>query len=172
MIRMGSILPRSAVTVVQDLGHVRISRQRRAFGDESHDANASADLPPRLFRAWPESWTADMGLRTWPLRSRGWRGVGEFRLDFVVQWAVHVDQALRCLSRALEQVPVRTQARELQVAEPRLPRAEQLALAADLEVLLGEREPVVGRNQRLQPLDRRVRQLFTRTRDQQTVRLL
>ena len=43
------------------------------------------------------------------------------------------------------------QAREAEVGEARLARAEQLALAADLEVALGELEAVGRRDERLQP---------------------
>src|SRR5262245_27151275 len=93
----------------------------------------------------------------------------ETGLDLFVQRAVDVDELSGGLARTLEQLPVRTQAREFQIRETRLPRPEQLALAADLEILLGELEPVRRPDERLEPLFGRVRQFVARARDQQTV---
>ena len=62
--------------------------------------------------------------------------------------------------------------REAEVGEPGLARAEELALAADLEVLLGELEAVGRRDQRLEPVVRALRQLLLRAGDEQAVRLL
>ena len=50
--------------------------------------------------------------------------------------------------------------------------AEQLACAAQLEVDLGQLEAVGGLDERLQPGDRRLRQLLLRPRHEQAVRLL
>jgi len=61
---------------------------------------------------------------------------------------------------------------ETQVGEARLARAEQLALAPELEVLLGELEAVGRVDERLQPRLRVVGQFLSRARDQQAVRLL
>ena len=82
-------------------------------------------------------------------------------------------RALRELAGALEQRPVGAQAREAQVAEPRLARAEQLALAAQLEVALGELEAVASsrRAPRAAPAPASVSSSL-RPRDQQAVRLL
>src|SRR6185312_2385024 len=73
---------------------------------------------------------------------------------------------------ALEQVAVGAQAREAEVAEPRLAGAEQLPLAAQLEVAFGELEAVGRLDERLQPRLRGVGQLVLRPRDEQAVRLL
>ncbi len=51
-------------------------------------------------------------------------------------------------------------------------RAEQLPLAADLEVALGELEAVGRRDHRLEPLAGDVGQLLLRAGDEQAVRLL
>ena len=55
---------------------------------------------------------------------------------------------------------------------PGLLRAEQLPLAADLEVALGELEPVGRRDHRLEPLAGDVGELLLRPGDEQAVRLL
>ena len=55
----------------------------------------------------------------------------------------------RQLAGSLEQGAVGAQAREAEVAESRLARAEQLALAAQLEVALGELEAVGRLDERL-----------------------
>src|SRR4051812_20314227 len=68
--------------------------------------------------------------------------VGEEALDLVVQRARLGDEGIRSHARALDQVAVGAEAREAQVGEPGLARAEQLALAADVEVDLGELEAV------------------------------
>ena len=78
----------------------------------------------------------------------------------------------RDLARPLEEVAVRAQPHEAEIREPRLARAEQLAFAADLEIALGELEPVGRRHHRLEPLDRALGQLLPRPRDEQAVRLL
>src|SRR5437588_8557223 len=114
-------------------------------------------------RTGPTAWHRDMsGVRPlpWPLRSCGRSGAGELRLDQIVQRTVDVYERLRRGAGALEQVAIGAQSRELQVAEACLPRAEELALAADLQVLLCKLESVSRRNERFQPLDRRVGQLF------------
>ena len=74
--------------------------------------------------------------------------------------------------RALDQVAVGPQPREAQVGEPGLARPEQLALAAQLEVDLGELE-AVGRRARA-PRGARAasRSAPRRARDEQAVRLL
>src|SRR5438445_9031740 len=120
------------------------------------------------------AWQRDMsGVRPlpWPLRSRGRSGAGELRLDQIVQRTVDVYERLRRGAGAFEQVAVGAQPRELQIAQARLPRAEELAFAANLQVLLCKLEPVSRRNERFQPLDGRVGQLFPRARNQQAVRL-
>ena len=55
------------------------------------------------------------------------------------------------LARSLEEGAVGAEAREAEVAEARLARAEELALAAELEVALGELEPVRCLDERLEP---------------------
>src|SRR5206468_8511107 len=64
------------------------------------------------------------------------------------------------------------QARELQVGQAGLARAQKLSLATDLEVLLRELEAVRRRSERLEPLLRAVGELLARARDEQAVRLL
>src|SRR5580765_2110379 len=83
----------------------------------------------------------------------------ETGLDLFVQRAVDVDELACRFARPLEQAAFGAQARELQIREPRLARAEQLALAADLEILLRELEAVRRRDERPEPLLRRVGQL-------------
>src|SRR2546426_450697 len=68
-------------------------------------------------------------------------------------------------------VAVCAQAREAEVREAALARAEQLALAAQLEVPLRELEAVRRVDERLQARLRGVRQLLLRTRDQEAVAL-
>ena len=55
---------------------------------------------------------------------------------------------------------------------PGLARADELALTADLEVALGELEPVARRDHRLEPLEGRLRELVAMPRDEQAVGLL
>ena len=64
--------------------------------------------------------------------------------------AVLADERSGKVARALEQRPVGAEAREAQVADPRLARPEQLALAPQLEVALGELEAVGRLDERLQ----------------------
>ena len=61
---------------------------------------------------------------------------------------------------------------EAQVGEARLARAEQLSLAADLEVALGELEPVGRRHHRLEAVAGDVGELLLRPGDEQAVGLL
>src|SRR6478672_425399 len=91
---------------------------------------------------------------------------GEDPLDFVVQRALVVDERVGDLPRALEQLAVRAQAREPEIRDARLPRAEELALAADLEILVRELEAVGRRDERFEPRQRRVGQLLLRARDE------
>ena len=65
----------------------------------------------------------------------------------------------RDLPRLLEQVPVRAEPREAEVGEPRLPRADELSLAPDLEVAFGELEAVGRRDHRLEALEGRLGEL-------------
>src|SRR4051812_41236016 len=115
------------------------------------------------------------GVRPRPCLNEPWlRGdaaFGEACGHLVVERAVCVDERPRSLARALEQLAILAQARELQIAEARLSRPEQLPLAADLEILLRELEAVRRRDERFEPLDRRVGQLVARARDQQAIRL-
>src|SRR5262249_59951518 len=104
--------------------------------------------------------------------SGGWPGLGKAGVYLVVDWALGVDERLRGLASAFEQRPIRAQTRELQIGEPRLTRAEQLSLAADLEILLREFEAVGRGDERLEALLSGVRQLLPRARDEEAVRLL
>ena len=123
----------------------RVSRRAEAAG--SGTIVTLSAHPQRPFGAWPGS---DPGHGRWGHRPgpsprspvRPPRPIGEPCLDLVVERAADVDQRLRRFARPLEQRPVGAQACELQVGQPRLARAEQLAFAADLEILLGELEPV------------------------------
>ena len=62
----------------------------------------------------------------------------------------------------LEQAPVASQPGEGEVREPGLARPEQLALAPQLEVDLGQLEAVGRVDERLQPLAGRLRELLLR----------
>src|SRR6266511_5711064 len=78
-----------------------------------------------------------------------------------------------CLpARELEQVAIAAERCEAQAERTGLARAQQLALAADLEIALGEVEAVVRLDHRLQSRARRVGQLLLRARDEQAVGLL
>src|SRR5437762_2438412 len=68
------------------------------------------------------------------LREVGRVELGEDAVDLVRKRPLEADELVRGPARLLEQRPVGPQAREPQVREPRLPHAEQLALAAQLEV--------------------------------------
>src|SRR5207253_5682212 len=107
-----------------------------------------------------------------PLRERHHVGPREQAVGLVVPRPLLVHKHARELARALEQVAVGTEAREPQVAQTRLPRAEQLPFAAQLEILLRELETVARVDEPLQTGLRGVRQLLPGTRDQQAVRLL
>src|SRR5206468_843894 len=71
-----------------------------------------------------------------------------------------VGQCCGDLTRALEQILVLPETHEAQVRVAGLARAEQLALATDLEVALGQLEAVGRRDQRLEALDRGLRELL------------
>src|SRR5919199_651191 len=86
--------------------------------------------------------------------------------------AVVLLQLLCPSPRLRDQLPVADEARELQVGEARLPRPEQLALAAQLQVDPRELEPVRDVDERLEPPLRVVGELLPRPRDEQAVRLL
>ena len=60
------------------------------------------------------------------------------------QLAVARDDRARLAARLLEQVRVAQDVDRLELREPRLPRAEELARAAQLEVDLGDTEAVVS----------------------------
>ena len=98
--------------------------------------------------------------------------LAEDALDLVGERTLVVDQALGSGSRALEQRAVVPPVDEAEVGEPGLARAEELALAPELEVALGELEAVGRVDERLQPLLRVVGELLARPRDEQAVRLL
>src|SRR6266545_4090405 len=75
-------------------------------------------------------------------RSGGCTGLGKARHDLVVERTADVDERACRRARLLEQRAVRAQARELQVGQAGLSRAEQLPFAADLEIFLRELETV------------------------------
>src|SRR5437660_7906978 len=97
---------------------------------------------------------------------------GESLLDFVRQRPCVLDEVRGERAGALEQRTVAAELRELQIREPRLPRTQQLAAAAQLEVDLRELEAVGGADEGFEPGGRRIRQLVSRARDQEAVRLL
>ena len=72
------------------------------------------------------------------------------------------------LAGAKQRRPVARQAGKLEVRHARLPRAHHLALAADLEIAVGQLEPVVGLEQGLEP---RLRGAGLGLREEQAVRL-
>src|SRR5581483_347479 len=89
------------------------------------------------------------GRRSCRLGGRSAIDVREGPLDLVVERAFDVDQLLCDLARPLEQRTVGAQPCEAEVGEARLPRAEQLPLAAQLEIDLGQLEPVRRLDERL-----------------------
>src|SRR5204862_503707 len=92
--------------------------------------------------------------------------VGKPPLDVVGERASVLDQLGREGTCALEQRAVATQMRKLQVRQPGLTRAEQLAAAPQLEIDLRQLESVRRADERLEPRHRRVRELLSRARDQ------
>src|SRR5262245_24049434 len=97
---------------------------------------------------------------------------GEEAVDLVVQGPFVRHQLQSELARPLEQLAVCAEASETELREARLPRAEQLALPAQLQVLLCQLETVGRLDERLQPFARVVCQLLLGTRDEQAVGLL
>src|SRR3954462_14946264 len=81
------------------------------------------------------------------------------------------DQLLGELSRPLEQLAVGPQAGEAKLRHAGLPRAEELALAAQLQILLRQLEPVRRLHQGLQPLPRVVGPPLLGAGDQEAVGL-
>src|SRR5512147_836092 len=79
--------------------------------------------------------------------------LAEEPLDRVVEERLALEPRRQLLG-PLQEVAVRAEAGEAQVGQPGLARADELALAADLEIALGELEPVRRRDHRLQPLGR------------------
>ena len=75
-------------------------------------------------------------------------------------------------ARPVEELLILAQPREPEIREPGLPRAEQLTLAADLEVPFGELEAVGRLHHRLETVVGDVGELLLRARDEQAVRLL
>src|SRR5438477_9702337 len=98
--------------------------------------------------------------------------IAEHSLGLVLPRAFLVVQLLRERAGPFDEVAVGAQPREAQVAPARLSRAEQLPLAAELEVDLGELEAVRGLAERLQPRLGDIGQLRLVARDQQAVALL
>src|SRR4029079_4302448 len=93
----------------------------------------------------------------------------EQRLDRIAEQAF-IGQRRSRGACPLEQGDVLAQPGEPQVGEPRLPRAEQLALATDLEIALGELESVGRRDHRLESLTGNVGELLLWARHEQAVR--
>ena len=130
--------------------------------------------PVKVVRVGGALWVTHLGgtrLAREPRALGGRLAVGEEAVDLVVQRAFVVDELLGELARPLEQVTVGAQARETELREAGLARAEQLPLP-QLEIDLGELEAVGRPDQRLEPRLRGVGQLLLRARDQQAVRLL
>src|SRR5207248_4411751 len=96
----------------------------------------------------------------------------EEALDLVPDRALLVHDLGGDRPRALEQRAVAAQACELEAEEPGLTGSGQVALAAQLEVALGELEAVGRLDQRIEPRLRRFRQLLLLARDEEAVRLL
>ena len=96
-------------------------------------------------------------------------GVRSGALPGVAELGVGGEDAGGELAGAQQRVAVARQAGELEVGHARLARPHHLPLAADLEVAVGELEPVVGLEQRLEA---RLRGAGLRLREQQAVRLL
>src|SRR5512132_4152145 len=86
--------------------------------------------------------------------------LGEEALDLVVQRAVVVDKLIGHFAGLLQQIAVGSQASEPEVGETGLPRSQQLALSAQLQIHLRELEAVGGRHERLQTRLGRLGQLL------------
>ncbi len=82
-------------------------------------------------------------------------GLAEEAVDGVGEEPL-VGERSRRVSRTLEEILVAAETDEAQVGVAGLPRTEELALAADLEVALGELEAVRRRDHRLEALGRRL----------------
>src|SRR5579885_2779691 len=107
-----------------------------------------------------------------PIISGGRLAVSEQAVGRVLPRAVLLAQPVGKPAGLLDQVAIESEPREAQVAPPRLARAEQRALAAQVQVGLGELEAVGRVDERLQPPLGRLRQLLDRPRDEQAVALL
>src|SRR5579864_954010 len=79
---------------------------------------------------------------------------------------------MSCSASALEQRPVALEVGEAQIGHPGLPDAENLAVAAKLEVHLGELEAVARPHERLEAFPCVLGQLLLRVRDEDTEGLL
>src|SRR3712207_6344974 len=91
--------------------------------------------------------------------------------DFVDAEPAAIDDRVVLTPSQLEQVAVAAQRCEAEAQRPGLACTEELALAAELEVALGEHKTVRRLHHRLEPRACAVRQLVLRARDQQAVRL-
>src|ERR1041385_212594 len=98
--------------------------------------------------------------------------IAEHSLGLVLPRAGLVAQVLRERARLLDEIAIAAQSREAQVAPTRLPCAQQLSLAPQLEVDLGELEAVGRVAERLQSRLRDIGQLGLVARDEQAVALL
>src|SRR5215210_6511936 len=132
--------------------------------------------PEAALRRRPRRGTASPPLQSGPDPGRGSSGrqlaLAEDALDLVGERAFVSDEAIGSSARALEQRAVAAPVDEVEIGDTGLARAQQLALASQLEVLLRELEAVVRIDERLQPFLRVVGQLLALPRDQQAVRLL
>src|SRR4051794_3021185 len=98
--------------------------------------------------------------------------IDEHSVGLVLPRAVLVAELRGEVAGTLDQLAVGTELREPQFAPSRLPRAEQLALPAQVEVDLRELEAVGRPHERVQPLVGRLRQLLDRTGDEQAIALV
>src|SRR5215212_5314849 len=97
---------------------------------------------------------------------------GEEAVDLVVQRPLIKHELAGELASPLEQLAIRPKPREPKLGQPRLARAEQLALSPQLQILLCQLEAVRRLDERLQTLAGVVGQLLLGARDEQAVRLV
>src|SRR5215211_6778706 len=111
-----------------------------------------------------------------PLREPAMIRIGEQTPELVLErledLVVAFEELGRPAPRTHDEVTVPRETSELQIRKTGLARAEQLALAPDLQVDLGELETVRDLDERLEPPFRFLGQLLLGTRHEEAVRLL
>src|SRR5687767_13670724 len=107
-----------------------------------------------------------------PLREPAMIRIGEEPVDLVRQGPLLVDELGGPPAGANEKPAIPCQACEAKIGKARLPRPEQLAFSPQLEVDLGEAEPVGGLDERFETPPSALGKLVSGARDEQAIRLL